>query len=101
MKREGATKDDNWVDRLLDTLTYTQDVDTRVAARLIIKNAINERERLREALRQVRAMFFEDARSGANVVDGKLVIADDDLHPWIPGARAPRAIAIIDAALNE
>jgi hypothetical protein len=61
----------------------------------------NQHQQLVAALRQVRAMFFEDARSGANVVDGKLVIADDDLHPWIPGARAPRAIAIIDAALNE
>lgn len=54
---------------------------------------------LYEALQKVRAMFFEDARSGANVVDGKLEFVDDNLHPWIPGARAPHAITLIDAAL--
>lgn len=77
------------------------DVDEgQLAAALFACDAMNRYERLKSALEQVRAMFFEDARAGANVVDGKLEFADNDLHPWIPGARAPKAIAIIDDALE-
>lgn len=55
MKPTGATKDDEVdpVDRLLDTFRYSHDTDKIVAARLQLKGLINERERLREALRDV------------------------------------------------
>ena len=54
---------------------------------------------LYEALKELRARFFEDAQAGAYTDKGKLIPLDNDVHPWIPGAKAPDAIAAIDAAL--
>jgi len=54
---------------------------------------------LYEALKELRARFFEDAQAGAYTHKGKLIPLDNEAHPWIPGAKAPDAIAAIDAAL--
>jgi hypothetical protein len=47
-----------------------------------------EAGKVREALQKVRDIFFEDA-------------GEDDRHPWISGAYAPRALSIIDEALRH
>lgn len=60
---------------------------------------VEQRDSLAQALRDVRAKFFEHAQAGAYVEKGELIPLDNEQHPWIPGAEAPRAIEIIDNAL--
>lgn len=79
MKPTGATKEamDQAVE-LIDGASNWSDVEYLVTPK--VAALFDERERLREALRLVRATFFED---------------------WMPSKRAIELIAIIDAALNE
>lgn len=59
-----ATRDDDWVNQLLDTVSYGQDVDRRVAARLQIKRAVLTPDlRLRTALAEVRAIHTKKAKA--------------------------------------
>jgi hypothetical protein len=72
-------------------------VKRKYAAQIVSNH--NVVPKLVAALEAVEAAFFEDAKSGANVVRGKLIPLDSEQHPWIPGAKAWPVIEIVRAAL--